>query len=108
MLLVALLLVLAGTVSAEGKNSDLYNNNNYINGNTCLCPTVYFYPNDSIIAICNVTTLTCVTNTGWLRWSTPIVKDHKTFISSSGLHVVGELGEHITVQLTSKDEVVQY
>ena len=67
---------------------------------------MYFYPNDSSVAICNLTTLTCVTNTGWLRWSAQIAKNHKTFISSSGLHVVGELGEHITVQLTSKNDLI--
>ena len=69
----------------------------------CLCPTVYLYPNDSVIAICNVTTLTCVTNTGLLTWSTSIEKHGKTFITSSGLNTVSELGEHITVQLTNKD-----
>ena len=31
------------------------------------------------------------------------MKDHKTFIISSELHKVSELGEHITVQLTSKE-----
>ena len=61
---------------------------------------MYFNPNDSVVAICNATTLTCVTNTGWLKWSTPI--DDKTFITSSGLNEVAELVEHITVQLTSK------
>ena len=64
---------------------------------------MYFYPNDNVVAICNVTTLTCVTNTGLLRWSTSIVKDGRTFIISSGLNTVSELGEHITVQLTNKN-----
>ena len=66
------------------------------------CPTVYFYPNESTAAICNGTNLTCVTTgTGELKWSTPTSR--KTYLDGTELNKVINLGEHITVQLTSKD-----
>ena len=61
---------------------------------------MYLHPNGSAVAICNGTTLTCVTtDTGQLRWSTPAYS--KRFLNSDDLNVEINLGD-ITVQLTSK------
>ena len=61
---------------------------------------MYLHPNGSAVAICNGTTLTCVTtDTGQLRWST--LAYSKRFLNSDDLNVEINLGD-ITVQLTSK------
>ena len=113
MFAVTVLLVLARilVVTATGKHafdyclstSIIIRNIHYVVGTAAslvVSLLVSFFPNTSVIAICdeNTLTLTCVTDTGLLIWSTPF--GQKTYILTSHINVQVQLGYDITVQLT--------
>ena len=63
---------------------------------------MFFYPNASIVTICEgaTLTLTCITDTGELIWSTP--SGEKSYHGYSEVNIPLKIGDHITVWLTSK------
>ena len=66
----------------------------------CCFFLVSFFPNTSVVTICNenTLTLTCVTDTGLLIWATPF--GGKSFFDAVQINVQIPLGDNITVQLT--------
>ena len=66
---------------------------------------MFFYPNTSAISICDEAniTLTCVTDTGVLTWSTSASSERKTFYPTLPIGSSAQLlSSLVTVTLTSK------